>query len=191
MISSFQLLEENIPVSTLAEKLKYSPLWKDFTARQMTPGSAHKYTESILVKCPKEATVEAWFNDLETVDYRAVDEFPEIDKMLFLFQQSVNYTKLGRVMIVNLAPGGYIDPHIDEGAYADYYQRFHISLQSDYGNLFYSGHSSIHGEFVHMAPGTMYWFNHKREHWLSNNSQRARYHLIVDAVTPIQFGKGL
>jgi quercetin dioxygenase-like cupin family protein len=85
---------------------------------------------------------------------------------------------LGRIMIVRLKTGGEIAPHIDEGAYARYYARFHLVLESNPACVFKAG-----GELVHMAPGELWWFNHQVEHSVVNNGPD-RTHIIVDLTAP-------
>ena len=89
--------------------------------------------------------------------------------------------KFGRVMLTELRPGGYIPPHIDEGVYANLYDRFHLCLQGDEGSVYECG-----GETVSPLPGDMFWTNHKRPHSVGNYGEMTRIHLIVDAMA-VQF----
>lgn len=191
MQSSFIKIAENIDVKPLVEELNSKPaLWGEITERQFAPGSPHRDTQSIFIRGPKERTLDAIFNAIETVDYPACFKIESLDNIMTSFCKLVEPKSIGRILIVNLFAGGMIQPHADEGAYADHYDRFHLSLQSEAGNLFYSTHVKderglcVHGEMVHMRAGELYCFNHKREHWLHNQSALGRIHLIIDAVAP-------
>ncbi len=75
--------------------------------------------------------------------------------------------------------GGTIDRHRDEGKYAEHYQRFHIVLASEDGNVFQCGN-----QLQWMRPATAWWFDHRQEHDVTNGSNASRVHLIVDLVSP-------
>ncbi len=183
MLQHFERLSTGLPIQPLLEAIARKPeLWRDITARQSTPGSAHKYTESIFLRWARELTIEACFNDIEAVNYPALGELPEALPLIADVIDRVDGGKLGRVLITSLAPGGTISKHSDEGAVADHYERFHICLQSDEGNTFSA--SIDQAETVRMRPGQLWWFNHKAEHWLANHSTRPRLHLIIDVVAP-------
>jgi hypothetical protein len=186
MLRNFQLLESGIDVAPLLGAIERQPeLFSEITARQEHPGSPHKYTEAIFLRWAKELTVEACFTDLEAVDYPAYEKLPEARPLVAQIMRRVGGKKLARVMIANLKSGGFIDPHSDEGAYADHFERFHLSLQSDDGNSFLVWNRKPDwAEWVHMKPGELWAFNHKSCHQVLNDSNRDRLHLIVDCVAP-------
>lgn len=173
------------PSDLLVAVEKNPDLWKQVTNRQLYPGTAHADTETIFLRWCESQNVDAAFNDLEAIDYPALQLLPEVKPLFQQLGAAVKGEVLGRIILVNLIPGGYIRPHVDEGAYADHYERFHMSLQSDLGNMFFVGKPDYFGEFVHMKPGEAWWFNHKKTHWLANMSDRPRLHLIVDMVAPL------
>lgn len=168
----------------LVSAIKSTNLWPEITKRQDTKGSPHKYTKAIFLRWCQSQEIEAAFTDIEAIDYPAFEKLPEARPLVDLVLEATGATKLGRVLIVELEPGAMITPHVDEGDVADYYERFHIALTSDVGNDFFCAHDSQSGEFVHMMPGEMWWFNHKKEHYLINSSNKPRWHLIIDAVAP-------
>jgi hypothetical protein len=162
-------------------------LFKEITARQDTAGSYHQDTETIFIRWTKEQTVYAAFNDLVAVDYPAVKNLPELTRPLVQIMQTLQVRRaedIGRILIVRFKPKGFIAPHIDEGAYADHYERVHLSITSEPGNHFMVESDPDRGEFVHMEPGSLYWFNHKKKHSVVNFSDKPRIHMIVDAVIP-------
>jgi GNAT superfamily N-acetyltransferase len=175
--SNFVLLgDEFDPVPALVE-LDGNPLWDAFTARQDTPGSPHHDTRCIVLRGPRDITAESVFNDLEAVDYPTVEQLPEVLELARQAVTRIGVKTLGRVMLAELKAGGHIDRHFDDGAYAAHYERFHLVLQSDAGNTFINGE-----ECIHMAPGELWQFSHRKEHEVHNDSTRTRVHLIIDAV---------
>jgi quercetin dioxygenase-like cupin family protein len=83
--------------------------------------------------------------------------------------------RLGRCIITKLKPGAVIDPHVDSGDHAAYFERYHIVLQSLPGSVFHAG-----GETVQMRVGEVWWFDNSSMHSVINNSADDRIHLIVD-----------
>jgi hypothetical protein len=186
MFQNFGLIRTGVDVKPVMEALEKKPhLFDQITARQTTPGSPHRDTKAIFLRWCKEQSVHAAFNELEAIDYPALEELPEARPLIAEIMRAAGSKILGRVLIASLSPGGLIDAHADEGAVADHYERFHLPLKSEPGNWFYSQlpNSKVR-EVVHMKPGEIWWFNHKRWHELENASQSPRLHLIVDCVAP-------
>lgn len=184
-MQNFQLIAGGHRVQPALAELAASPeLWRIFTGRQDTPGSAHHDTECIILRGPKAITLEAVFNDLDAywLDYQGAMPplsvvLPTVLALTFEAVRKLGaIEQLGRVMVVNLKPSGLIDPHTDEGAYAAHYDRFHLVLQSEPGNWFYCG-----DEAVHMKPGELWKFDHHTEHRVANLSDQGRIHIIIDA----------
>jgi hypothetical protein len=127
-------------------------------------------------------TVDAVFNDIEAVNTALMEVMPTLSKLVDRFMKVMPVRKLGRVIIVSLKAGGMIDPHFDDGEYADHYNRFHIPLSSKAGNVFYAKTMQGYGEWATMKPGELWWFDNKKTHWVENHSEEPRIHLIFDAV---------
>lgn len=185
MHQNFALLKSQVDVYPLLKALERNAhLFDQITGRQDTPGSPHSDTKAIFLRWSKDLSVHAAFNYIEAVDFPAFSELPEARELVADVIKATGADKLGRVLITLLKPGGFILPHADEGAVADHYERFHLVLHSEEGNFFYSQLNPSSGEYVHMKEGEIWWFNHKRPHWVENNSGSDRIHLIVDAVAP-------
>lgn len=181
----FQQISTGIDVQPLLSAIESKPhLWTQLTDRQTTPGSPHVDTETIILRWPKDQSVSAAFNEIPAIPYPALVELPEAYKLIGEVIQATDAFEIGRAIIVKFEAGGFIPPHADEGAYADHFERFHIPLQSDIGNLFMCGDFDKNFEAVHMDVGSLWTFNHKKTHWLFNGSDSARIHLIVDCVAP-------
>lgn len=177
----FWKVAEGLDTSTLVAKVNENPeLWKENTLRQTFPGTAHHDTETIFLRWAEKMDVASAFTDLKAVDYPAVKKLsPWVRDVGIEVVRALKQEEVGRVMIVNLKPGGSIDEHLDEGKYADYYDRFHLVLSARYGNEFYVGPHSFRGK-----TGELWWFNHKLLHRVENRSKFDRLHMIVDAVVP-------
>jgi aspartyl/asparaginyl beta-hydroxylase (cupin superfamily) len=177
---NFRRIAVGLNVAPLLDALAvYPEHWNALTFRQTFPGSAHHDTQSIYLTYCERIDVESVFNDLRAVSYPALADLPEAADLINDALHLVGARSAGRVMLVDLKAGGRITPHIDEGAYADHYERFHLVITSEAGNVFECG-----GDTAHMKPGELWWFNHKRLHSVSNYSDTPRLHLIVDAVAP-------
>ena len=164
------------PTPAIAEIAKHPELWPLITLRQEYAGSAHRDTETIVLRGP--TTAEDLFDNLDGVDYAYFSDLYFTAGLLRQALQPLAWRELGRIMIVRLKAGGEITPHKDEGAYARYYARFHLVLESTPACIFTAG-----GESVHMAPGEIWWFNHQVEHSVVNNGPD-RTHIIVDLTAP-------
>lgn len=176
----FKMLRSGIDVSELKKELRHNDnLWSDITARQNTPGSAHTDTETIFLRWAKEQTIDACFNDLVPVEYPAINVLPAAKKLIDEIHGLVG-GELGRAIIVKLKPDGIITQHIDEGLYADYYDRFHLPIYTNSENNLYVASDDRSGEYCNMREGELWWFDHKRPHFGCNTSSVNRVHLIVD-----------
>jgi hypothetical protein len=176
-LKNFQLIAKGIGVAgALHDLAVQAHRWNHFTLRQTTPGSAHHDTKTIILRGPSRYTMDAVFNDIEAEwDYLNMVHLPRVRKLF----DSLNFgevEKLGRAMLVDLKAGGSIDAHQDEGAYAAYYDRFHLVLRSKRGNWFHCG-----DEALHMQEGELWKFNHHLTHSAVNRSDEGRIHLIIDA----------
>lgn len=152
--------------------------WGDITLRQDYPGSAHHDTECIFLRGPIPTTTDPQ-NELDSEMYPAGHELGAHVDVLF-HAIGLPIAELGRVMLVSLKPGGQIDRHADEGAYADHFSRFHVPLLAAPGNAF-TVHTAYQAETVQMRSGECWWFDHRREHEVRNDSPQPRIHLIFDA----------
>jgi hypothetical protein len=175
----------DMPIEPLRAAIDARPdLWGEITARQDHPMSPHRDTEAVFLRWCRGADVVSVFTDLVAVDYPALhvlhrETWPILDAIV----NAVGGTELGRAMVVNLKPGGFIKPHADEGAYADTFERFHVPLRAP-GECYFHVDGDGETETVRMKTGELWWFDHKRTHWVGNASVDPRWHLIVDIKAP-------
>lgn len=177
---NFCKIFEGMDVVPLLAALAAKPeLWNANPIRTTFPGSPHAACDDILL----------FFNDipdnpLQIVDdiavkpYPAWAELPQVHGLIFDLMRRVQGVQLGRVLITRLAPGQCIPEHEDQGAPADYYERFQIALQCLPGCLFKAGE-----EVVNFSMGECWWFDNRQPHSVVNNSADDRIALIVDIRT--------
>lgn len=180
MPENFTLLQTGLNVQPLLDALDAHPdLWDQITVRQSYPGSAHHDTQAIFLRGPAAFTADEYQGTTDAYDYPALATLGEaVNALLCPVLWGLGATQLGYVLIVKLQPGGHVDEHIDEGAYADHFTRFHIALTSDSATL------TVGGQTQHFAPGELWRFDHKALHSADNPGVTPRIHVIFDAVTP-------
>jgi quercetin dioxygenase-like cupin family protein len=165
------------PAPALKELEERPQLWDLFTLRQEYEGSAHRDTRSIILRAPVHG-LEHVMDDIEYQDLPLLYELPCLFDLLCRAATAVQAREVGRLMVVKLLRGARIAPHTDEGAYARYFARFHLVLESSPDCWFSAG-----GERVHLAPGELWWFNHQVEHEVRNGGPD-RTHIIMDVTAP-------
>ena len=185
-MENLRRIAQGLNVQPLLDKIATKPsLWDEITIRQDYEGSAHHDTKCIILRGSKTFSQHDVQEDLGSYDYPYIEELmPQVQQLLKPALLEMGIEELGRVMVVELAAGGSIDEHIDEGAYAQHFERFHVVLSSQQGNIFTCG-----GEQVHMQPGELWWFNHHKPHSVVNHSNAGRIHIIIDAVRVPQSSK--
>lgn len=174
---NFRRLMTGVDVAAAAlEIMKQPALWKLMQVRQQYEGSAHIDTEAIVLRGP--ATTEGIFDNLECVNFKVNEDLPATVELIRGITAFLKAREIGRIMLVRLNAGGCIRPHVDEGAYARYYARFHLVLESNPTCRFRCGE-----EMVNMAAGELWWFNHQVLHSVVNRGAE-RTHLIMDLTAP-------
>uniref|UniRef100_UPI0007C7C828 aspartyl/asparaginyl beta-hydroxylase domain-containing protein n=1 Tax=Cupriavidus basilensis TaxID=68895 RepID=UPI0007C7C828 len=151
------------------------------TTHELTP---HKQVSDIwlrfndLNKYEQTGDPSSVIDEHESICYPAFHALPQARQMIMNLMARVEGIRLGRCLITRLMPGRKIDPHVDGGEHAAYYERFHVVLQGNPGSIFRCG-----DETVQMLTGEVWWFDNSVEHEVINNSAEERLHLIVDIRT--------
>lgn len=164
---------------------KYREAYGLNTMRQSQPGSPHKHTKAILLRGPKDASPENWQEDVPQINYPIMTEWKTSKSLLTrVAAAAATFNKgetpdLGKAMIVKLEPGGVVDWHIDEGAYAEAHLRLHLCLVPSPGAYLYSG-----GEQCTPPVGQLTFVNNRVLHGAVNFGPVSRVHLIVDVRKP-------
>lgn len=176
----FTKIFEGLDVVPLLAALATKPhLWNAHDLRTTFSGSPHAQCDDIWLffnEVPEDQG--AVVNDIQVQPYEAWHELPQARQLIFDLMYRVGGVQLGRVLITRLPPGGTIPEHADQGAPAEYYQRFQIALQSRPGCLF-----SIGEEVVQFSMGECWWIDNSTPHSVVNNSDDDRIALVVDIRT--------
>lgn len=182
---NFMLTHRGVDVTPLVLAIKRRPeLWREDTYLRDYPQGPFQQVESIMLRFPVKTVHEteaelqdhlSRYDQHESVDYQPYKLLPEARPIVMSLMAYVQGERLGRVMVNKIAPGGRIFPHADTPAHADYWDRFHVVLESEPGVRFRCG-----DEEVYMAPGEIWWFQNAIEHEVVNDSPADRVHLIVD-----------
>lgn len=85
--------------------------------------------------------------------------------------------KRGRVLLVNLPAGENIPEHMDSGAYLQIVHRNHIPVITNDQVMFGVGNS-----VVNMKENNLYEINNHKTHYVNNDGDTDRYHLIIDII---------
>lgn len=150
-------------------------LYDLITFRQDFEQSPHSMTRSIICRIAEDPDfINAAMSNLECVDTEEYLELPEVYNQVMTLMSIVQGERIGRVLVVELAPGGKIDAHCDEGDYHKYYDRFHIVLGSA------PVHFRVENDYVTMSKGDIWWFANHKEHEVWNDSAETRHSIIVD-----------
>jgi hypothetical protein len=183
-MKNFHRLLENVNVSPLVNSLARQPgLWNQNPFRTKIPGSPHREVDDIWLRFTNlgpESTVQEAVDSFDNIFYPAWYQFPQVKGIVLDLLRLVEGIELGKILLTKLCPGRQIYKHADTGAYAQEFDRYHLSLKALPGFKFCCG-----DEEVFMKPGDVWWFNNKEEHSVINNSVDDRLSLIVD-IRPIR-----
>lgn len=184
-MKNFYKIAGNIQVSDILLFLQqHQNLWNAIPLRTGYEGSSQKEVDDIVVrfndlnKFKTLQQVKTVFNDKNVVWFPAALILQDIRKIALSIMSLVEGEELGRIVVTRLSPGREIYPHVDEGAYADYYDRFQLCLQGEKGCSFFA-----EDEVVDMLSGELWWFNRKAKHSVRNTSNVDRIHIILDIRT--------
>lgn len=186
---NFLKLADGVNVKPLVNALYRKPdLWKADDFLRKYPQGPFGDTDTVYLRFQdhvqvKSAEEEELYkqnklagHDLHECPWRPeVDQLPEARALIMALMTATGATRLGRCMINRLVQGGKIFRHADSPWHASYWDRYHIVLQSEPGNVFTCG-----DEQIWMRPGEIWWFQNAIEHEVANNSADDRIHLVVD-----------
>lgn len=175
MKNFYRLFSEIDTRQQMMEIFAQPDLWNQFDIRTSHEQSPHSSVDDILMRFNDLSNIEDIVDDKECFNYPAMHLLPRCADIIFMLMSAVRGERLGRCIVAKLPPGGKIDPHVDEGAPAEYYDRYHVVLHSSPGCVFRAGN-----EKIVMKTGDIWWFNNRLEHEVINNSADDRICLIVD-----------
>ena len=172
-------LRGHVYTHALLEAIERVPrMWTWLTERQDYKGSAHADTQCIVLRGPSGELMDEPFDCIQADDYWPADVLraPMLD-VLGQLQVIAPWRELGRMMVVRLKPGGYVLPHVDEGAYANHYTtRLHVAM-TDSPLAFLNVRDKPRSFRQHEC----WQIDHLSSHYARNcDSVSPRIHLIVD-----------
>lgn len=180
MGKNIAMVARGIDVTPVLAELDALPeLWNMYRMRTAFYGSPHNHISDIWVRYNAWANFDpenpAAFNDPhESVFYEAWGALPSLRELVFNVMRLVEGTRLGGILITRIPPGGRVEPHIDRGWHAGYYEKFAVSLKAGPGQAF----NFEDGPFV-TAPGDLFTFDNSQSHWVTNDSEEERVTLII------------
>ena len=110
----------------------------------------------------------------ESVWYPASDEIPAVKSLCADVMGFVDGIELGGVLITMIPADSGVDPHIDGGWHAQYYEKFAVQLKSTPEQAFCFKDSHLSA-----VPGELYTFDNSKLHWVVNPSKEDRMTLII------------
>lgn len=176
-MKNFLKIADGVDVKSLLIDIQRQPeLWNKDTIRTEHELSPHRNVDDIILwfNRPEKDNSEV-INDIQTHPTEAWAKLPRVRPIVFDLIRRVEGSQLGRCVITKLKPGGKIDPHVDLGAPATFYQRFHVALNSAPGCNFI-----IEDEQVNFKSGEVWMINNNAEHSVVNNSKEDRIVIIID-----------
>lgn len=193
---NFQRLASGVNTTPLMLAINRRPeLWAEDTFLRHYPQGPFGEVDSIMLRFPQRVVMAdldpaeqerkvalykagqlPGFDQHESIDCPAYAVLHEARAIVMNVFAAVAGTRLGRVMINRIKPGGRIFPHPDTPEHCRYYSRFHVVLASEPGVMFRCG-----DERAYWETGAVFWFNNALEHEVVNESQSDRIHMIIDA----------
>ena len=177
-LAPIRMLKATFHVDRALEQLAYHPeLWNRYTHR--TVGySPHRKIDDIWVRYndfSKYIGDQSFFADEhDSVWYPDAEKIPAVKELCLDLMAEIRGERLGGVLITRVPPGGEVEPHIDHGWHARYYEKFCIQLAGHPDQAFcFEGHS------LSAMPGQAYTFDNSQLHWVKNASNVPRMSLIV------------
>lgn len=144
--------------------------------REKFEGSPHKGTQTLYLRAPPwpMSSKEDVQQSLQIVNWpllqlegRFQQALPELERLAGL--------PLARAMVVRLMPGHQVEPHADQGRYAELTERFHYIVSTNDQAVL-----GVGDEHATPAVGEVWWIDKRLEHWAYNNGETPRTHIIFD-----------
>lgn len=169
--------------------------WEADTFLRKYPQGPFGDTDTIMLRFPEIATgltdeqIELYKQNLlpgydqhESVFRPAWDQLPQAHDFVFDLARFTRATRIGRVLINRIKPGGRIFRHADTPEHVRYWKRFHLVLQGQPGAVIYCGEESdgSKDEALQMMTGRLFWFRNELEHEVRNESSVDRISIVID-----------
>ena len=182
----FQKIMEGLNVEPVVADLeRHGYLWNQHTARRDAVGSPHSRMSDIWVRyndcAPYEAGVKPWaeFNDQHiAIWYPAWEALKSLQPLVNRIVSETQAWMIGGILITKIPPGGVIDPHVDRGWHVEAHEKLYLQIKNAPGCVFGCSHGGVTEELT-PAPGDVWLFDNRKEHWVRNDSEHDRITCIV------------
>lgn len=177
-MSNFQPIGQADVLPLLHQIHRQPELWKADTYLRDYPQGPFGDTETIFLRFPPVSVSELERSKIDQHECIWMDgavHLPAARQIIFQVMGRVEGERLGRVMINKLRPGGRVFPHADTPEHAQYWDRYHVVLQSSPGCQFRCA-----DECIYMPPGQVWHFRNELEHEVNNNGSLDRIHMVMD-----------
>lgn len=152
--------------------------WNRYTARRDLYGGPHSQMSDMWIRYNDYANYDgdmAKFNSEHvSVWYPEAYKMPAVMQLANEVFEYVGGKQLGAVLLTKIPPHGCIEPHVDGGWHASYYEKFAVQLMGNIWQSFRFENYSLSAN-----PGELYTFDNSRTHWVTNDSDEDRMTLIV------------
>jgi len=171
-----KLIKSGFNVSYAQQELENNPkYWSELTFRQNFKDSPHVNTETIYLRGPESITPDTILHSIKAINLQIMQNLPNCVELAAEILRFMQPKEVGRIVIVNLKKNGTVSPHTDEGKYADYYKRFHLSIKTNKKVFHYS-----QNDYVIMKEGELWEYAHKFSHHTENHGDSDRWNMIFD-----------
>jgi len=173
-MKNIRIIKTDINVSKIVRQLNEHP--EDWNYQQKLPESKvldpHVYIS-------EAAVLQLVIGTIENPDEYVFDSegcmpapayYRHTAAIAFLKRHFKNFKRAG---FLALPPGGVTGKHIDFGNYYLTKDRYHLSIQGTY-------EYNVEDETIIVEPGTLFWFDNKKEHSAKNIGNVDRITLVFD-----------
>lgn len=173
----------NFDVSSIKNDLRLcDDLWDEHNVRRVSLGSPHSQMTDIWARFGdvSDGNYALLGQPHDSVWYPSIDRFPALKRIAFDLMHCVNGERLGGVLITKLPPNARINPHIDSGWHADYYEKFYLAIKIPKGSYF-----GFEDGRIDANEGDCFWFRNDVLHWVENPTNEDRISIIICIKTDI------
>lgn len=193
---NFRVIKDGMDVGALGLALAMNPdRWESDTFLRKYPQGPFEDTHSIMLRFPKIAEgltdeqIELYKRNLlpghdqhESICWPGWTDFPQAQDFVYDLARFTRATRIGRVMINRVRPGGRIFRHQDTAEHVRYWRRFHLVIQGQPGAVIMCGEEEDGSadETLHMLTGRLFWFRNELFHEVRNESSVDRISMVID-----------
>jgi hypothetical protein len=178
----------NVNTEALLTEAVASTYWGKDNFLRSYPQGPFGETDSLIVRFPPRTVhdtehllaehrshVDIW--DCQWLP--VAEELPLIKNLVLDIGRMVEATRLGRVFVNLVKPGGRIYRHADTPEHANTWCRLHVVLHAEPGVKFYCGPVGDE-ELCLFTSGDFFYFSNEYPHEVINESEYDRIHLVMD-----------